>query len=56
MTNEPFCPLLKQPCRDDCAWADITYELTDDGVDREVFCSIAIIAAKMLGDDVEEIE
>ena len=39
-----FCPLTQQPCNDMCAWADIRYELSDEGVTRDVYCAIAVIA------------
>lgn len=49
-----FCPLTKENCRDDCAWADIAVELDEDGVTREVFCAITVLAAKLIILDEEE--
>ena len=43
-----FCPITKENCRDDCAWADILYTIEESGVDREVNCAIAVIAAKLI--------
>lgn len=39
-----FCPLTQQPCNDMCAWADIQYTLDEQGVSRDVYCAIAVIA------------
>lgn len=49
-----FCPMTKENCRDDCAWADICYDIDSNGIDREVSCAIAIIAAKLLMEDEDE--
>ena len=46
--TEAICPLLDRPCTDKCAWADVEYEITDDGVANETFCAVAIIAAKLI--------
>lgn len=43
-----LCPLLDRPCTEDCAWADVQYELNEDGVANETFCAVAIIAAKLI--------
>lgn len=40
-----WCPLTDSPCRDDCAWADVVITITEDGTDREVLCSVAMLAA-----------
>lgn len=57
MNSDPiFCPLTKENCRDDCAWADIAIELDEDGATKETYCAIAVIAAKLIVmDDEEEI-
>ena len=43
-----WCPLNQQECREDCAWADIVTILTDDGVERAIYCAITQIAAYTL--------
>lgn len=50
-----FCPLTKEPCSDKCAWADIRYEIDDEGVGRDVFCAIGVIAGWCLehGDEID---
>lgn len=48
--NEYICPLRNAPCTDQCAWADIQYELSDDGVGREIYCAVAIIAGHLLNE------
>lgn len=47
---ECWCPLSQDSCREDCAWADVEYEISDDGVSNETFCAIAILAGKCLAD------
>lgn len=58
MKNEKECffPLTKEPCSDKCAWADIRYIITDDGVDRDVFCAVGVIAGWCLsqGGEIDE--
>lgn len=51
-----LCPLLDRPCTEDCAWADVQYELNEDGVANETFCAVAIIAAKLIVMEDEEDE
>lgn len=51
-----FCPLTQKDCRPDCAWSDIQVEIDDEGITEEVFCSITILAAKLVVlDDNEEV-
>lgn len=38
------CPLTQQPCNDMCTWADIQYTLDEQGVSRDVYCAVAVIA------------
>ncbi len=47
---ECWCPLSQDSCREDCVWADVEYEISDDGVSNETFCAIAILAGKCLAD------
>ena len=42
------CPLSGQDCRDDCAWADVVVTITDDGMERDVFCAVTMIAAALV--------
>ena len=39
-----FCPLTQKKCRDDCAWYHIFIDMDENGVDRETFCAITVIA------------
>ena len=48
-----FCPLTKENCREDCAWADIVYNMDEDGIDKEIFCSVAIIAGRYILEEEE---
>lgn len=43
-----WCPILGTPCRDDCAWADVVVTITDDGMERDVFCCVAMLSAAMI--------
>jgi hypothetical protein len=43
MTN-PFCPLIKEECRDNCAWAGEYVDIDENGIDCNTFCALAIIA------------
>lgn len=52
---EAWCPLSKEPCREDCAWADVVVEMTEDGMDKSVVCAIAVIGGFLLDFDTEEI-
>lgn len=47
-SGEELCPLLNRPCTEDCAWADVQYEINEDGVANETFCAVAVIAAKLI--------
>lgn len=44
-TGTQWCPMTNSPCRDDCAWADTVVTITEDGVEREVFCCVTMMAA-----------
>ena len=54
MSGGTLCPLLDRPCTEDCAWADVQYELTEDGVANETFCAVAIIAAQLIVTEDED--
>ena len=43
-----WCPMTDSPCRDDCAWADVVVTMTEDGMEREVFCCMTMLAACMV--------
>lgn len=43
-----LCPLLDRSCTEECAWADVQYEISEDGVANETFCAVAVIAAKLI--------
>ena len=45
MAGGCWCPLSNSECRDDCAWADIVVTITEDGMERDVYCAIALVAA-----------
>ena len=49
-SSAEWCPLSQQPCRDDCAWCSIEYEIDDEGVSRETFCALAVIAGQHSAD------
>ena len=51
-----FCPLLRDECRSDCEWADIVTTLEEDGITRETFCAVTLIAAQGIEGEWEEIE
>ena len=54
MTNDEtkWCPLSKEKCRADCGWADVSYEMSDDGITKYVNCSMLLIAGSLLGSDI----
>lgn len=43
-----FCPITQKKCRDDCAWYHIFTNLTEEGVDRDTYCAITVIANALL--------
>ena len=47
-----WCPLSKDKCRDDCAWANIAYDMNDDGITKYTNCSVLLIAASLLNYDI----
>ena len=47
-----WCPLSKEQCREDCGWADVVYDINDDGITRYINCSILLIAGSLLGSDI----
>lgn len=55
MINETefLCPLRNEPCTDKCAWADIQYDLSENGVGRNVYCAVAVIAGHFLSESGE---
>lgn len=54
--SEAFCPILKDECRSDCAWADVVTTLYDDGITQETFCAVALIAAQGIENEWEDVE
>lgn len=42
------CPLKGAKCTDACAWADVVVTITDDGIERETFCAVAMAAAALM--------
>lgn len=44
-----WCPLSQNECRDDCAWADVAYDMDDDGITKYVTCAMLLIAGGILG-------
>ncbi len=56
LREKQWCPISGQPCRSDCAWLDEEYDIDDDGVTREVFCAVAVIAGRCIGDGAEPTE
>jgi hypothetical protein len=40
-----FCPLTKEECRSDCAWAHEITEIDEDGVTDSVLCAMAYVGA-----------
>ena len=47
-----WCPLRKDKCREDCAWADIAYNIDDDGITKYVNCAIFLIACGLITSDI----
>ena len=47
-----WCPLSKEKCREDCAWADVSYDMDDDGITKYVNCAIFLIAGGLLCSDI----
>ena len=46
--DSQWCPMTNSACRDDCAWADVVVTMTEDGMERDIFCSVAMIAAALV--------
>ena len=44
----PTCPLNGAECTDTCAWADVVVTISDDGIERETFCAVAMAAAALM--------
>lgn len=49
-TNEPtsfdksFCPILRDKCREDCDWLHEIVFLNDDGITKNNYCAVNMIA------------
>lgn len=50
-----FCPVTQKRCREDCSWHHIFINIDDDGVDKDSYCAISVIANALLdvGEDVD---
>ena len=46
--DSQWCPMTNSACRDDCAWADVVVTMTDDGMERDVFCCVTMLTACMI--------
>lgn len=44
-TVNGFCPILREPCRKDCAWGHAILEIDEDGYHEDVVCAIAYVGA-----------
>lgn len=49
-----FCPFTKEDCREDCALADIEYDISEDGISNETFCAFAVIAGWCLNESEQQ--
>lgn len=54
-SKENFCPITRDKCKDDCAWAILSYDMNDDGITRYLDCSIKAIGQTMLKFDFDYI-
>ena len=45
---DSWCPLSGKPCRTDCAWALVEYEMDWEGIGRSVFCVMALIGGHII--------
>lgn len=52
--EQVWCPLSRLPCREDCAWINAIISLEDDGVSRDTYCAITMIAAKLPLSHIDE--
>ena len=43
-----WCPMTDSPCRDGCAWADVVVTMTEDGMERDMFCCVTMLTACMV--------
>lgn len=44
MTEQHFCPLINNECREDCTWFHMFTTITPDGVDQYSYCAVSVIA------------
>lgn len=51
-----WCPLSQQPCRDDCEWLNAEYKIDEEGIERETFCAVAVIAGWCIADGADPTE
>lgn len=51
-----WCPMSGGNCRSNCAWADVTVEIDEDGIDRRIYCAVTLFVANALNVDEDGLE